>query len=1073
MKAIYFFVFALLLHGTGRGQPFYFRHYQVENGLSHNTVTCSLQDKTGFLWFGTKDGLNRFDGYAFKTFRKAAGKPGSIGSNYIHSLYEDSEGTLWVGTEKGLYQYLAETEEFRLLPAASDRYIDKIIEDKAGRLWLLSANTLCRYAKGTGQLDVYEGARYFTATGFCTTPDGTLWVGTGDGQLKRYDPKTDSFWSLDLFAHSKPTGSRWIESLYATADGHLLAGTSNTEIKIIDPSGSTYSDVTLSCSKGPNLYIRSVLQTAAGEFWLGTESGVFVYNTKTGTCLHLNKEYSNPYSLSDNAVYTFCRDREGGVWVGTYFGGLNYLPAQHTPFTKYFPGEDKNSLNGNVVREIKKDRYGNLWIGTEDAGLNKLDSTGRFTHFAPDATPGSISFFNIHGLLTTGDELWIGTFHHGLDVMNVRTGKVIRHFEAGPGSELRANFIYCFYQTAAGRILIGTVNGINTYNRETNKVERLRDFPPQDWYTSIAEDESGTLWTGTFGKGVHWYNPQTGKGGSFTYNAKDGNSLSSDRVNAIFKDRQNTLWFATEEGLCRWNAKDSSFTRYGTATGFPSDFVLSILEDDQGSLWVSTTKGLVRFDPASGKAQVYTKADGLLSDQFNYSSAFKDAGGRLYFGSAKGLVSFRPTDFTQSKFTAPLYITGFQLNGQDITAKAAASPLKQSITYTDKITLPHHQSTFSIDFAALSFTAPETVQYLYQMQGLSNNWINLKGNRRVDFIGLPPGTYTFRVKAFATDGGWSKETKLAIEILPPWWSSAPAQVMYALLVLLAFFLLVRSYHKRMEAKAKQRFEQLQTTKEKEMLELQLAKEKELLQAKIEFFTNVAHEIKTPLTLIKVPLTKIMKKAGGLPDIENGLNIMSRNTARLIELTNQLLDFRQTEINKFRLSVEQTDVAGLVAEACAGFIPLAEQSNIVLSLQLSEAPFFAFVDSDAFNKIIANLFSNAVKYAGTRVCIVLLPSFPNKDSFTLKVTNDGFLIPEELKEKIFEPFYRIPETEIQTGSGIGLALARSLAHLHNGTLELDRPERNMNVFSLTLPVHNKTESTPQAQTPSANPSTPIP
>jgi ligand-binding sensor domain-containing protein/signal transduction histidine kinase len=1066
-KAICLFSFFLLFQVHLQGQSYYFRHYSVENGLSNNAVICSLQDKMGFLWFGTKDGLNRFDGYSFKIFRKNAGKPGSIGNNYIHTLFEDKKGTLWVGTEQGLYEYLDSTEEFRKVPATANMYIDKIAEDAKGNLWFISYYKLCRYSKQTKKIEAYDPQNFFVATNFCTTSDGTVWVGTSDGQLKRYHPESNSFSEFDLFGHSETKINRWIESLYTTNNGIIIAGTSETEIKIIDPFRSSYTDITLTNSGETNLYIRSIQQTAPHEFWLGTESGVFVYNTKTGKCQHQKKDHNNPYSISDNSTYTICHDREGGVWVGTYFGGINYLPNQPTPFTKYFTKKGENSLSGNVVGEIIKDRYGNLWIGTEDAGLNKLEpATGKFTHFKHDGKAGSISFFKIHGLLAAGDELWLGTFQHGLDVLNIRTGKVIRHFEAGSGG-FTHNFIYCIYQTDSGQILIGTPHGAFTYNWEKSKFEFFEGLPPWIWYTTILKDKNGSFWGGTFGNGLHFFNPSTGKSETFMHNEKDPNSLSSNRVNAIFEDSNHNLWIATEEGLCRWDASSRKFIRYGTANGFPSDFMLSILEDSKHNLWISTTKGLVCFDPSTGKIQVYTIANGLLSDQFNYNSAFKDENGRMFFGSAKGFISFRPEEFTQNTFTSPVYITGFQVNNLEIDIGAKGSPLQNSITHTRKITLSHHQSTFSIDFAALSFTAPDMIQYSYQMEGLSLNWINLKTNRRVYFTELPPGTYTFRVKAANSDGIWSgKETKLTIHVLPPWWASGWAYATYTLITLLLILFFVRSYHKRMEEKNRRKFELLEMAKEKEImkveltkeneiLQLELAKEKEILQAKIDFFTNVAHEIRTPLTLIKVPLEKVISKAGNIPGIENSLKIMDRNTNRLIDLTTQLLDFRQTEINKFHLSIEKVDISGLLAEACTGFTTLAEQNNISLSLHLQEEPFFAFADVDALNKILYNLLSNAVKYGQSKVQILLLPFFKDDRTYTIQVKNDGYLVPEPLKEKIFEPFFRIQETESQTGTGIGLALSLSLTQLHNGTLVLDPPENNMNVFSLTLPILQET------------------
>lgn len=1016
---------------------------------------CSLQDRMGFLWFGTKDGLNRFDGYSFKTFRKTYGKPWCIGNNFIRSLYEDRQGALWIGTERGLYRYMEKTEIFSLVPATTAFSISNLAQDSNGNFWFISGFSLCRYSKQTGKLECYDQRKYFVATSICIGSEGIVWVGTVDGYLKRYHPENNSFSSFYLYEHSKPATDRYIESLYQTSNGDLIAGTHNLGIKLVNARRNYYTDLLQPFASEKTTFVRTIMQTAPDEFWLGAETGIYIYNHKTGKLLHLQKDYNDPFSLSDNIVHTLWRDREGGIWIGTYFGGVNYYPNQYTLFKKFFPKKFENALSGNIAREIKKDQYGNLWIGTEDAGLNKLDPAGVFTHYQPTGSDNSISSNNVHGLLAAEDELWIGTFDGGLDVMNIRTGKVMKHFRAGPGSDLEINFIYCIYQTPAGQILIGTPLGVYVYNREKDKLERLKGLPPWDWYSSILMDRSGTLWATTLGRGVHFYNPATGKGGSFTHNDTIPNSLSNDRVNAVFEDSKNNLWFATEDGLCVWNPSTRKFRRYGTYDGFPSDFMLSILEDEKENLWITTTRGLVRFHPVSGKPQVYTTTNGLLSDQFNFNSAFKDANGAMYFGSVKGLISFLPGQFRQNNFAPPVFLTELQIKNAELPIAGKGSPLKQSITLTDDLTLAYDQSTFSIHFAALSYTAPEMTQYSYKMEGLSNEWVSLKTKRSVSFTELPPGAYTFWVKTVNSDGiGSKKEAKLTIHILPPWWASTWAYIAYVLLVVLLLYNFVHAYHRRMKEKNRRKIELLKMEKEKEILKLELSREKELLQAKLDFFTNVAHEIKTPLTLIKAPLHKVIKKAGNVPGIENSLKIMDRNTQRLIDLTNQLLDFRQIEMDKFHLSFETTDVTRLLTEACAGFTTLAEQDNKSLTLQMPETSFFAFVDADAFNKIVYNLFSNAVKYAESKVHIALLPGFKNSNTFTVVVKNDGYLIPEELKEKIFEPFFRMREIESQTGNGIGLALSRSLAALHKGALVLEPPEDNMNVFSLTLPIQSE-------------------
>ncbi len=1025
------------------GQSYYFRHYQVENGLSNNAVICSIQDKKGFLWFGTKDGLDRFDGYTFKIFRNDPEDDNSIGSNFIHSLFVDSSNVLWVGTEKGLYQYDATTESFSLLPASLPEQITEIEMDADGNLWFISNFNLFKYDHASKKLEQFPINLYFEATSICTLPDRSVWISTPTGLLKKYTPAANSFTEYNVFNHSPKTVSTWIEKLYGTENGDILIGTSNQGVKFFDPKTADYKDILTYNADKTEIFARNFVQINEDECWIATESGIFIYDMKRGTAINLHKDYNNPYSISDNAVYTFCKDKEGGIWAGTYFGGINYYPKQSLSFQKYFPEEGKNSLSGNVIREIHEDEDGNLWIGTEDAGINKFDrATGLFTPFKPTGTREGISYTNIHGILATGNELWIGTFEHGLDVMNIQTGKVIRHYSKNTDSNsLKSNFIYCIYQDDAGEIMLGTTIGAYLYNRLNDNFTLLPGIPLFSWYSSILKDDNGVVWTATYGNGVNYYNTKTKKGGNFRYQANDKTSLSSDRVNSLFQDSNKNLWLATEGGLCRFNPATNNFKRYTTVNGFPTNFILSLLEDDLMNLWISTSKGLVCFNPATEKITVYTKANGLLNDQFNFSSAYKDLNGRMYFGSVKGFVSFHPGEITKNNYTPLVFITGFQVNNKELAINKNGSSLERSITYTENISLAYDQSTFSIDFASLSYSAPEMSEYAYKMEGLDNDWTYLKTNRKVYFTDLSPGIYTFKVKAANSNSDWNvKETSLVIEILPPWWSSNWAWVSYAILILLLVSYFTNAYHQRIKDKNRRKIEQLE-----------IAKEKELYEAKIDFFTNVAHEIKTPLTLIKGPLEKVIRKSGDIPEIKDSLRIMEKNTIRLVDLTNQLLDFRQTEIKGFSLTFTKENISELIEDTFISFKPLAEQKDLLFSLGPLPANLSALIDTEAFNKILNNVFSNAVKYAKNKVEICVLPLKENDKTFTIVVKNDGYIIPYEMKEKIFEPFFRLKETAKQKGTGIGLALSRSLTQLHKGVLELKEPEHNMNVFFITMPV----------------------
>lgn len=1039
---------------AANSQAYYFRHYQVENGLSNNTVFCCVQDKQGFLWMGTKDGLNRFDGYTFKVFRNDADDSMSIGDNFIRSLYLDAGNILYAGTRNGVYCYNAAMENFSLVYKTSGEVRD-IKKDAAGNLWFVSGQSLIQFNGQTKKAQVFKPENYFAATSVCIGADKNVWVATANGMLQKYSAHNNSFTAYKMFGDTEQAASRWIEKIYATSQSTILVGTSNFGVKSFSLTDYSYKNILTYNTDKTAIFARDFIQYAENEWWIATESGVFIYNALTGNTSNFKKKFIDPYSLSDNAVYSLCKDKEGGIWAGTYFGGANYYPQQYTSFQKFFPDFTAASLSGNAVREICEDKYGDLWIGTEDAGLNKMNKqTGLFTQYKPTGTPAGISYPNIHGLLAKDDELWIGTFEHGLDIMDIKTGRVIKHFPGDDSSKvLRSNFIVNILQTKSKKIFIGTRQGLYQFNPVTRGFDMIQQIPASCFIHSLMEDKNGLLWVGTMGNGLYYYDINTGKCVNFTFDAKNKKSVSSNFITTLFEDSDGNKWFGTEGGgLCKLNGGGKSFTNYILKDGLPGNTIFKILEDGRKNLWITTSKGLVCFNAAAKKLMVYTTANGLLSDQFNYNSGYKDANGTMYFGSVKGLISFNPDAFVNNNFVPPLFITAVHVNNKELSVSKDGSPLHQSVLNTRQIELTHRQSSFSIDFAALSFTAPERSEYQYMMEGLDKDWIYLKTNRQVYFTNLSAGTYVFKVKAANSSGLWNgKETTLAIKILPPFWASRLAYLFYFLLASGIMYLLFKNYHRRLEEKNRRKIELLEHEKEKE-----------LYDAKINFFTNVAHEIRTPLTLIKAPLEKIVKKAGEQADISQNLKIMERNTDRLIELTNQLLDFRKIETNSFQLNVVNTNITELLMERYTSFKTIAEQKNIDLSIHTPDAPVYAEVDTDALHKILNNLFTNAFTYGRYKIAVLIYMEKERADFFNISFSNDGQLVPSEMKEKIFEPFFRPRESQNKPGNGIGLALSKSLATLHHGQLYMNEPLNGMNTFIVSLPLSQQNHLPAQLQ-----------
>ena len=670
-----------------------------------------------------------------------------------------------------------------------------------------SVTKVCRYNFSKQQLTTFPPDETIHATALCMAANGDMWFGTMDGYLKRFDTSSQTCKGPDVFSHSIRLPTCFIKKIYPAGKDAIFVGTTCQGIKLFNIATNTYNDLLIYSADNSTVYVRDILQYADNEYWFATESGIFIYNTLTRQFTNLKKQFSDPYSISDNAVYTLCKDSEGGMWAGTFFGGVNYYPKQYTPFTKYFPDRTTQTISGSAVRELCEDDDGNLWIGTEDAGLNKLNvRTGAFTHYKPTGTPTGIAYHNIHGLLILGDEVWIGSLDHGLDVMNRHTGKVIRHYGSNVGEHtFRNNFIVTMIQSRSGEIYLGSGGGVYRYRKQTADFEWLHETPWGEFISCLLEDHAGIIWTGTHNQGVLYYDPLTRDWGQLQNNPKDSNSLSINDINAVCEDSQLNLWIATEGGgLCKLDASRKHFTRYTTQKGLPSNFVFKVVEDNNKHLWITTSKGLVKLEPANGHMTLYTKANGLLYDQFNYNSGYKDATGKLYFGSIKGMIAFRPDSFVTNNFIPPVYITGFQVHNKELLIEEDQSPLKQSILYTRSITLPYDESSFSIDFAALSYISPEITEYKYLMQGLDKNWTYLWANRKVYFTNLAPGQYTFRLMA-ATNGHWGAEKQLTITITPPFWNTWWAWLIYASIIIAIGYSLVQTYQKRSRVKKKKKF----------------------------------------------------------------------------------------------------------------------------------------------------------------------------------------------------------------------------------------------------------------------------
>lgn len=1021
-----FFAFCYCLTVV-RAQPFYFRHYEVEDGLSNNTVITALQDRYGFIWLGTSEGLNRFDGNSFKVYRHQARDKHSLKSNSVYCLYEDKKGNLWVGTEKGIGVYDVRHDQFSHPVAAGSGTVRSICDDDDGRLWFILKNELYYYNTLTQKLYKKYVPGINQVSVLAADAGGGIWAGTADGRVAYIKEKKAVIYPVSS------TTQNSIEAISCYKNDLLIIGSSREGLIELNVSAKTTRRLIPENNNAKNIFVRNILQASDTSIFVSTEDGLYIYNPVSSKYQHLHKDPMNPFSLSDNALYALCKDSEGGIWVGSYFGGVNYLANTALTFEKYFPTGHPNSLSGNAIREITKDRWNRLWIGSEDGGLTMYDPLKNvFTRHTPDASNG-LSSTNVHGLLAVGNQLLIGTFEHGLDIMDMPNGKVSRHFGAGPGTyDLKSDFVNKIIQTTNGAILVCTAHGLFHFDIKTGRFYPIRALPGDAFYSAITQDNQGTIWAGTHNKGLFYINKTDTS--SFILSSDKDDRLGRTRILYLMHEPNHHLWVCTIDGLFNIDLRTGNFRHYSQDNGLPSSIVYSIIKDNRGNYWIPTSHGLALMNGTTQKIKTFRQYNGLLNNQFNYQSAFKDNDGQIYLGSIKGLVKFNPAFYRPSGYIPMLYITGMQELGATDPFPGAKSEIP--LINKNRISLPYNRSSFNIDYVALNYTDPINIEYAYKIN--NGGWYQVGNSRRITFTNLPPGKYDISIRSTNNDGEWMLNSKtLFIEIFPPFWKSPLAYFLYILLAMAITLATFNFYVKRQ--------------KEKQLYKMnvfKLTKEKELYQSKMDFFTNITHEIKTPLTLIKLPLERITATLSGMPHLHQYLQIMNSNTERLLTLTQQLLDFRKIETEHYQLFLADIDMVEITGKIVQSFSTAIAEKNVTLHFAATPKKIIIAADKEALTKIMSNLIDNAIKYCEKHIEINFECDNLQK-RVTCNVVNDGKTVPETIRDHIFEPFVR-PYRQGVGGSGIGLSLVHSLTLLHQGELKY-RVVNNMNIFSVAFPL----------------------
>ena len=1041
---------------TSYGNPNYsFKHYNSNNGLSQNTVRSIFQDNQGFMWFGTKDGLNRFDGKKFVIFKFFP--EGKLNDNVFHRILQDRNDNIWVATEEGVYIYDIYREEFHrfnTITADNDSVsgvVSEMVADKDGDIWMsVEGKGIFHYAMEKKELYFFaiplvkDGLKMIS---LCPDNNKGVWVFPYSSPFLHINKQTKEISRFNL--EDEETfmyNAGEISDVFPDPGNILLVATSQKGLIAINTINKTHRVLLDKDEHGDPVFVRCIERIDPNTLWIGTESGIYIYHSDTEEVINLRHDELLPGTLSDNAIYSILKDRDGGVWVGSYFGGVDYYSNQQNNFDLFYPLAGIagiNGLKGKRVREFCAAPNGKIWIGTEDGGLHLFDPVAG--SFLPLPPPLRSLYTNIHALYNDGDDLWIGAFSKGLHRYNKKTGKMVVYTHSDDPHSISQNSTFALCKDRQGVLWVGTLSGVDIYDEENNQFSRVEKLKGMS-ILNIFEDSHGFIWISTFLNGLYRFNPASKTWTVFVHDPSDPGSLPYNKTTALYEDGKGRLWIATQGGgFGLFDRERETFSTFNSSHGLPNDVVYQIVDDEEGILWLSTNSGLVRFDHDNRTFKNYTVNNGLKTNQFNYKSSFKTREGIIYFGSLDGFVRFDPSGLKESRWSTPLIFTDLFVNNSRINPFDSNSPLKQSLMYTDAVSLPYHQNSLSVEFARLNYSGADTDQIFYILQGFDKSWIPARNSQTIIYSNLKPGNYKLMLGIAGED---RKEPvrnvkTLSIRIKPPFWLNGWAYLIYILLFLTGLYLLTR--YLTMRSRLRQRVK---------MREFEQQKERELYRSKINFFTNVAHEIRTPLTLIKAPLDQVLMTEDVSESVKDNLQIMSKNTSRLLNLTNQLLDFRKTESEAYLLDLQTQNVTELIRETILRFTPLAKHKNITLEADLPEQDMFVQLDKEAFLKIISNLLNNAMKYCDRFVRLEATIKENEKKEFYLLIENDGELIPPAYKEEIFKPFVQIDTDRDNkvSGTGIGLALASSLAELHGGSLTLVNDDR-YNRFLLKLPVGN--------------------
>ncbi|MCC5932584.1 MAG: response regulator [Cyclobacteriaceae bacterium] len=1066
-------------------QEMRFHRFSINEGLSNTFVKDIVQDHKGFIWIATTYGLNRYDGYNFKSYLHDPEKTGTISDHDIEVLLEDSQKRLWAGTANGLSFYNRNLDRFETilsdtLPApfdASENHILSFFEDDKGDIWIGTKKGIKLLQQNTNKLiradEIVGLPAGLIINDIAADQSGYIWLGTDNGLYRLNRNLSDvSYFGADAFSNLL------VRSLHVDRFNNLWAGTYGGGLYLYNRRKDDFLGISCNnCQVFGNLpddKIRWITTDHKDRLWVGTEQGgvcnspiqdyTFTRPNAFNFTCYIDDE--KPFSLSYRTVTVIYEDRDNNLWFGTHSGGVNFVSGTSDKF-KMFQREAfaRQTLSHRKIWGILEDTYGFLWVGTDGGGLNVLHKEkGVVQEFQHDpANENSLSNDAvISAFKDSMGNLWFGTYSGGLNEYNYRT-KAFKHYKHSytDSSSISDNDIRVIYEDKNRQLWIGTRSGLNIISLPTKSNRRISAFKNKD-IRAIHQDNRGRMWIGVFNEGLKQYLPETEE--VFDYPIMINNKIipAHQTINTIAEDDAGNLWLGTYSGgLVQFKPEDNLLIAYTENDGLANNRVNKILIDKQKHLWLSTDYGISRFVPETRMFLNYGKSDGIHGLEFHAGSGFISTSGHMYFGSIDGIVYFHPDSIGINPLLPKLVFSDFRIFNRPVPIGEQESPLHRHISETREITLNHKQSIFSIEYAGIDFAINKENEYAYMLEGLESEWNYVGTQRSATYTNLVPGEYLFKVKASNSDGLWTPEPlSLKINILPPPWKTWWAYLIYVILIATMMYGLQYLTLKQMKLKNRLALAQLENQKEHE-----------LHQMKIQFFTQISHEFRTPLTLILAPLDDLMRQPEeNAAYFRKKIPGILKNAKQLLRLVDQLMHFRKLESGKLKLKAGYYNLVEFTKQLLQAFDEYALKRNIQLQFASVHPELNIWYDPSKMEIILNNLIFNAFKFTpdGGNISIMISkknaletaaifaihkanPQVASENWVEISVSDSGTGIKLEELDQIFESFYQAKNVETKGGTGLGLTLVKGLTELHKGIVLASSELGQGSTFSLFFPM----------------------